>query len=83
MGFEVLKGALRDGVGARLGRLAIAGRAPIDTPNFIGVTSRGTLPHLTPDNIARHLQTTGAYMALEDCKLLLCRCGNSPHGISG
>ncbi|KAH6626066.1 tRNA-guanine(15) transglycosylase-like protein [Chaetomium sp. MPI-SDFR-AT-0129] len=66
MGFEVLKGTLRDGVGARLGRLAIAGRAPIDTPNFIGVTSRGTLPHLTPDNIARHLQTTGAYMALED-----------------
>lgn len=69
MRFEVLKGALKDGVAARVGRLAFAGRLPIDTPNFIGITSRGTVPHLTPDNVGKHLQTTGAYMALEDCEL--------------
>ncbi|KAK3299182.1 tRNA-guanine(15) transglycosylase-like protein [Chaetomium fimeti] len=66
MRFEVLKGALKDGVAARVGRLAFARRLPIDTPNFIGMTSRGTVPHVTPDNLGKHLQTTGAYMALED-----------------
>ena len=71
MRFEVLTGALKDGVAARVGRLAFAGRLPIDTPNFMAVASRGAIPHLTPDNVGRHLQATGAYMALEDCKLWL------------
>ncbi len=62
------KAALKDGgAAARVGRLAFAGRTPIDTPNFIGVTSRGALPHVTPDNVGKHLSTTGAFMALEDC----------------
>jgi queuine tRNA-ribosyltransferase len=69
MRFEVLKTALKDGAAARLGRLAFEGRLPIDTPNYIGVTSRGAVPHLTPDNVSKHLQTTGAYTALEDCGL--------------
>ncbi|KAL2160597.1 hypothetical protein VTH06DRAFT_1285 [Thermothelomyces fergusii] len=50
MRFDLLKGALRDGVAARVGRLAVAGRLPMETPNFIGTTSRGVVPHLTPDN---------------------------------
>ncbi|KAL2128981.1 hypothetical protein VTI74DRAFT_8389 [Chaetomium olivicolor] len=66
MRFEVFKTVAKDGAGARLGRLAFAGRAPIETPNFIGMTSRGALPHITPDNLGKHLQVTGAYMALED-----------------
>ncbi|KAK4242517.1 tRNA-guanine(15) transglycosylase-like protein [Achaetomium macrosporum] len=66
MRFEILKTALKDGATARLGRLGFAGRLPFDTPNFIGVTSRGALPHLTPDNVSKHLQVSGAYMALED-----------------
>jgi queuine tRNA-ribosyltransferase len=69
MRFEILKNALKDGIAARVGRLAFAGRRPIDTPNYIGMTSRGSLPHITPDNVGRHLQVTGAYMALEDCEL--------------
>jgi queuine tRNA-ribosyltransferase len=68
MRFEILKNALKDGIAARVGRLAFAGRRPIDTPNYIGMTSRGSLPHMTPDNVGRHLQVTGAYMALEDCE---------------
>jgi queuine tRNA-ribosyltransferase len=68
MRFEILKTALKDGATARLGRLAFAGRLPIDTPNFIGVTSRGALPHLTPDNVDKHLQVSGTFMALEDCE---------------
>ncbi|KAL2197302.1 tRNA-guanine(15) transglycosylase-like protein [Corynascus similis CBS 632.67] len=66
MRFEILKGALKDGVAARVGRLAFAGRQPIETPNFIATTSRGAVPHITPDNVNKHLQTAGAYMALED-----------------
>ncbi|KAL1836076.1 hypothetical protein VTJ49DRAFT_5611 [Mycothermus thermophilus] len=65
MRFEILK-ALKDGAAARVGRLAFAGRLPIDTPNFIAITSRGAVPHITPDNAEKHLKTTGAYMALED-----------------
>lgn len=69
MGFEILKGAVKNGAAARLGRLAFAGRLPMDTPNYIGITSRGALPHLTPDTVSKHLPATGAYMALEDCEL--------------
>ena len=68
MRFDLLKDALKDGAAARVGRLAFPGRQPIDTPNFIGVTSRGALPHVTPDNVAKHLSATGALVALEDCE---------------
>ncbi|KAK4113828.1 tRNA-guanine transglycosylase [Canariomyces notabilis] len=66
MRFEILGSVLKDGAAARLGRLTLPGRRPIDTPNFVGVTSRGVLPHLTPDNVSKHLQVSSAYMALED-----------------
>ncbi|KAK4172358.1 putative queuine tRNA-ribosyltransferase [Triangularia setosa] len=68
MRFEVLSSALKEGTStaARVGRLTFPGRRPIDTPNFIAVTSRGTLPHVTPDNISKHLQVSGAYFSLED-----------------
>ena len=68
MAFEVLKPAILDGSAARLGRLAIACRRSLETPNFFAVTSRGAVPHITPDNVSKHLQIGGAYMALEDCK---------------
>lgn len=67
MTFELLKTAVKDG-GARLGRLAFPGRRTVDTPNFFGLTSRGVIPHVTPDNVERHLLTNGTYMALEDCR---------------
>ncbi|KAG5987400.1 hypothetical protein E4U43_005085, partial [Claviceps pusilla] len=51
---------------ARLGRLSIPGRRPIDTPNYTAITSRGVIPHLTPDNVTKHTNLTSAYMALED-----------------
>ncbi|CCC08861.1 unnamed protein product [Sordaria macrospora k-hell] len=65
MTFELLKTAVKDG-GARLGRLAFSGRRTVDTPNFFGLTSRGVIPHVTPDNVEKHLHTNGTYMALED-----------------
>ncbi|KAK1783421.1 tRNA-guanine(15) transglycosylase-like protein [Copromyces sp. CBS 386.78] len=65
MTFELLKTAVKDG-GARLGRLAFSGRRTVDTPNFFGLTSRGVIPHVTPDNVEKYLHTNGTYMALED-----------------
>ncbi|KAK4462901.1 Queuine tRNA-ribosyltransferase-like protein [Cladorrhinum samala] len=69
MRFEVLKNLAKDAAttaSSRLGHLSLPGRRPLETPNYIGVTSRGCLPHLTPDNVTKHLQTSAAYMSLED-----------------
>ncbi|KAF4120225.1 queuine tRNA-ribosyltransferase [Geosmithia morbida] len=51
---------------ARLGRLSLPGRKAIDTPNYTGFASRGTIPHLTPDVLSKHSSLSSAYMALED-----------------
>ncbi|KAL2760684.1 hypothetical protein ACRALDRAFT_1073565 [Sodiomyces alcalophilus JCM 7366] len=66
MPFRVLRNALGDGLPARIGRLSLPGRRPIETPNFIAVASRGVVPHLTPDNVMRHTSFGGAHIALED-----------------
>ena len=66
MRFETLKAAGGEGLAARLGRLVLSHRQAVDTPNFFAVASRGVIPHLTPDTIARHGGFSGAYMAMED-----------------
>lgn len=68
MRFDILKTIASDAVTARLGRLSLPRRDAVDTPNFFAVTSRGVLPHLTPDNIHRYGDFKGVYMAMEDCK---------------
>lgn len=77
--FKVHRQALASGLPTRLGRLEVPSRTPIETPNFIATTSRGAVPHLTPDNLAKHAASIGgAYMALEDCEslnsLFVCAC---------
>ncbi|KIW07103.1 uncharacterized protein PV09_01981 [Verruconis gallopava] len=52
--------------GPRLGTLACKGRIPISTPNYIPTTSRGVVPHLSQDNIARHTKIQSMYFGLED-----------------
>ncbi|KAI1214702.1 tRNA-guanine transglycosylase [Annulohypoxylon truncatum] len=64
--FNVLKSIAVDGRGPRVGRLALPKRKKIDTPNFFGLTSRGAIPHMTPDVIAKYTELNGTYMALED-----------------
>ncbi|OAA77582.1 tRNA-guanine transglycosylase family protein [Akanthomyces lecanii RCEF 1005] len=44
-----------EGTAARLGRLALPGRAAFDTPNYTSVASRGAVPHLTPDNMTKYV----------------------------
>lgn len=66
MGFQLLKASVGSG-GARLGRLSLPSRVPIQTPSYVAMTSRGTVPHLTTDNLERHTSFESAYMAFEDC----------------
>ena len=69
MAFEILRAAVGSGAGPRLGRLLPASSPPVMTPNFLALTSRGAVPHLTPDNIAKEAAPLGGlYMALEDCR---------------
>jgi queuine tRNA-ribosyltransferase subunit QTRTD1 len=51
----------------RIGRLSLPGKRPILTPSFIGTTSRGVLPHISPDNFRKCVGLDGVYVALEDC----------------
>ena len=54
--------------GPRLGRFSVEGRRPVETPSYIAITSRGLIPHLTPDNVKQCTLVPGIYLALEDCK---------------
>lgn len=56
--------------GPRLATLFIRGRDPISTPNFIATTSRGIIPHISPDVQAAHLKIAGVYMSTEDCSFI-------------
>lgn len=69
--FETLSPVDLNVIGPRLGRLTVPGRSQLDTPNFFAVTSRGVIPHITPDVLASSTDIRGLHMALEDCKLKL------------
>ncbi|RMY39377.1 hypothetical protein D0865_12838 [Hortaea werneckii] len=61
-----LRNAASAGLGPRLGRLNLPNRNHIDTPHYLGVTSRGVIPHLTPDSLSAHTSISGVYVGLED-----------------
>lgn len=65
--FEVLKPAAS--LAPRLGRLSIPGRATLNTPHHIAITSRGVVPHLAHDVLRKHTDINSLYFALEDCEL--------------
>ncbi|KAI5270895.1 tRNA-guanine transglycosylase [Aureobasidium subglaciale] len=50
----------------RTGVLSLPNRKPISTPHYLALASRGAIPHLTQDNVAKHTDICGAYMAAED-----------------
>jgi queuine tRNA-ribosyltransferase subunit QTRTD1 len=74
--FETLSPVYLNVIGPRLGRLTVHGRNQLDTPNFLAVTSRGVVPHMTPDVVASSTDIRGVHMALEDCKLGLSAFNN-------
>lgn len=54
--------------GLRIGTLSVDGRRTIDTPHYVALSSRGTVPHLTQDMMRDNSAITGIYAALEDCE---------------
>lgn len=76
---EMLSFVLRHGefskAGLRLGQLIIKGRSPIPTPNFVGSTSRGVVPHVTQDVLSKTTRIPAVYIGLEDCKYLQTSLG--------
>ena len=68
--FEVLKAIVPDDIGPRLGRISLPDRKDLTTPNFLAISSRGVVPHITPDVISQQTQIGGVHMALEDCKII-------------
>jgi len=73
LSFELLSNFDPNIAGPRIGRLVFQGRKELETPNFIAITSRGVVPHISPDVIAAHTQIGGIHMALEDCMSKLSR----------
>lgn len=53
---------------ARLGRISVKGRRTLDTPNFLALTSRGVVPHISPDVVGEQTEFAGVYTAIEDCE---------------
>lgn len=65
--FRLLSPDTSPNLGPRRGRLEVPEHFSIDTPNFLGNTSRGVIPHLTLDLLQGYLKVEGAHFALEDC----------------
>lgn len=51
----------------RVGKLAIAGRKPLSTPQYTPLTSRGTVPHIAHDMLRKETAINSLYIGLEDC----------------
>ncbi|KAG4035568.1 hypothetical protein MFRU_001g03370 [Monilinia fructicola] len=66
LGFQILSTLDHKTSGPRLGRLTVEGRKDLETPDFIAISSRGVIPHMTPDVIAAHARVPGVHFALED-----------------
>jgi queuine tRNA-ribosyltransferase len=60
---------LADQEDARLGSLQFQGRKTITTPNFLAISSRGTVPHITQDLMRSQTSINGIYAAFEDCRI--------------
>lgn len=65
--FTIIKSAASD-LGPRLGRVSLPGRRTIGTPHYLGITSRGVVPHLTQDTFRSDTNICSVYVPLEDCK---------------
>ncbi|KAF2496765.1 tRNA-guanine transglycosylase [Lophium mytilinum] len=52
--------------GPRLGSLALPGRITLETPHYLGNTSRGAVSHISQDNFRKNTSIGGVYVALED-----------------
>ncbi|KAK6434580.1 hypothetical protein LTR95_009235 [Oleoguttula sp. CCFEE 5521] len=63
--FKIIKTST-NALGPRRARLALPGRRSIETPHYLGLTSRGVIPHVSQDNFDSLMDVSGVYIALED-----------------
>jgi queuine tRNA-ribosyltransferase subunit QTRTD1 len=63
-----LKQAASGSLGPRVGQLLRSGRTAINTPHYIATTSRGVIPHVSSDVLAKSTAVSAVYYPLEDCK---------------
>ncbi|KAK6420560.1 hypothetical protein LTR95_016931 [Oleoguttula sp. CCFEE 5521] len=63
--FKIIKTSA-NALGPRRARLALPGRKIIETPHYLGLTSRGVIPHVSQDNFESLMDVSGVYIALED-----------------
>lgn len=75
--FNILE-PMPSGLGPRLGTIAFRGRAPLQTPHYIALSSRGAVPHLSQDVMRKHTNIKGVHVALEDCELASGRLHEAP-----
>ena len=81
LSFNILRTASTDN-NARLGQLLQYGRLPIDTPHYFAISSRGTVPHMTPDMMRDETSIRGMYAGLEDCMHSSFSCCLTSFGIN-
>ena len=67
LSFDIKASTLSEN-GLRLGRLSMPGRAAMDTPHYVAVSSRGAVPHISPDMMRNETSLKSMYTALEDCE---------------
>lgn len=68
LSFSCLRSPAKKGLGPRLGRLSLPDLTRMETPHYIALTSRGAVPHLSPDLMREHAHVRGVHIALEDCE---------------
>lgn len=66
MSFELLT-STKSSHETRLGKLQISGNEH-ETPLYVGLGSRGVIPHLSPDMLHNYTSVPVLYLAMEDCK---------------
>lgn len=52
---------------SRLGTLEYPNKPPLPTPHYFSISSRGCVPHLTPDMMRDATSIKALYSAFEDC----------------
>ncbi|KAI9723002.1 MAG: hypothetical protein M1812_001451 [Candelaria pacifica] len=66
LSFQCLRSPAKNGLGPRLGRLSLGGSTRMETPHYLALTSRGAIPHLSPDLMREHANIHGVHVAIED-----------------
>ncbi|KAF1991141.1 tRNA-guanine transglycosylase family protein [Aulographum hederae CBS 113979] len=64
LSFNILKAPAE--IGPRLGKFALPNRRVISTPHYVGISSRGVVPHLSPDMLKKRTNIDAVYFGLED-----------------